>query len=249
MHAIWPPAGCDRQGHSAAADLQMSDTAQNGLEGLLARGMFELVPFNVAVIDRDFHVVAANRNFEEYFGEWRGRQCHQVYKNSGQRCAHCLAQATFDDGKVRVSDETGIDRHGRTCHYVVHLAPLKDSQGRVQYVVEMTTDLTETRHWRREYDLFFERVPCYVLVIDRNFRLIRANEKFREDFGEIEDKHCYQVCKRRDEPCCELPGKADVPGWRRSMSPARPASIETDHRRTMSSRLRRFRAERVAWRT
>ena len=88
---------------------------------------------------------------------------------------------------------------------MVHLAPLQDSQGRVQYVIEMTTDLTETRHWRREYDLFFERVPCYVLVIDRNFRVIRANEKFRRDFGEIEDKHCYEVCKRRNEPCPNCP--------------------------------------------
>ena len=42
--------------------------------------MFELVPFNVAVIDRDFNVVAANRNFEEYFGDWRNRRCYEVFK-------------------------------------------------------------------------------------------------------------------------------------------------------------------------
>jgi PAS domain S-box-containing protein len=69
----------------------------------------------------------------------------------------------------------------------------------------MTTDLTESRHWQREYDLLFERVPCYVLVIDHNFRVIRANEKFRRDFGEIEDKHCYELCKRRAEPCAKCP--------------------------------------------
>ena len=35
----------------------MSDDAlENGVEGLLARGMFELVPFNIAVIDREFRV-------------------------------------------------------------------------------------------------------------------------------------------------------------------------------------------------
>ena len=46
---------------------------------------------------------------------------------------------------MRVSDETGVDRHGRTCHYVVHLAPLQDASGQVNHVMEMTTDLTETR--------------------------------------------------------------------------------------------------------
>ena len=183
----------------------MNNASQNGLDDLLARGMFESVPFSVAVIDAEFRVVRANSNFEEYFGEWRGRRCYEVYKNATERCINCHAQNTFEDGQERVSDETGVDRHGRHCHYVVHSAPLKDSQGRVQYILEMTTDLTESRHWQREYDLLFERVPCYVLVIDRNFRLIRVNEKFRKDFGDIEDKHCYEVCKRRDEPCPKCP--------------------------------------------
>jgi PAS domain-containing protein len=60
----------------------MNGAAQNELEGLLGRQMFESVPFNVAVIDRDFRVVAANSTFEQFFGEWRGRRCHEVYKGS-----------------------------------------------------------------------------------------------------------------------------------------------------------------------
>jgi PAS domain S-box-containing protein len=183
----------------------MSGLTPTELHNLLARQLFELVPFNVAVIDRDYRLVAANRNFEEFFGEWQGRRCHEVYKNSASRCASCQAEATFADGRVRVSDETGIDRHGRTCHYVLHLAPLRDDQGEIQYLIEMTSDLTETLHWRREYDLFFERVPCYVLVVDRDFRVVRANEKFRRTFGETEGKHCYEVCKRRQTPCFHCP--------------------------------------------
>ena len=183
----------------------MIEPPQSDLQQLLGRELFELVPFNIAVIDRDFRVVAANRNFEEYFGPWRGRRCYETYKNSTDRCERCQAAATFEDGRVRVSDETGVDRHGRMCHYVVHLAPLFDENGHVQYVIEMTSDLTETKRWRREYDLFFERVPCYVLVIDQEFRIVRANEKFVKSFGEIEGRHCYEVCKRRRSPCRNCP--------------------------------------------
>jgi PAS domain S-box-containing protein len=190
----------------------MNNAVQNELEMLLGRGMFELVPFNVAVIDRDFRVVAANGNFEEYFGEWRGRLCHEVYKGSARTCARCQAQATFADGRVRVSDEAGVDRHGRACHYVVHLAPLKDAEGRVEHVIEMTSDLTETRRWQREYDLFFERVPCYVSVIDRNFRVIRANEKFRQTFGEAQGRYCYEAYKRRKKPCSNCPAALTFEG-------------------------------------
>jgi len=183
----------------------MSDALQNEIESLLGRDLFELVPFNIAVIDRQMQVVAANSNFAEYFGAWQGHRCYEAFKNASSPCARCQAQATFEDGRVRVSDETGVDRHGRTCHYVVHLAPLKDEAGSVRYVIEMTTDLTETRRWQREYDLFFERVPCYVLVIDREYRLVRANEKFRNSFGDTAGKHCYEACKRRNQPCSNCP--------------------------------------------
>ena len=171
------------------------------LEHLLRTGLFQRMPFNLAVIDRDFHVLVANGNFEDYFGNWRGRHCYEVYKNSAHPCEHCMARATFEDGRVRVSDEIGVDRHGRACHYVVHLAPLQNESGRIDYLIEMTTDLTETRSWQREYDLLFERVPCAAFVIDRSFRVIRGNDKFCQTFGEPQGRYCYEVCKRRKSPC------------------------------------------------
>jgi signal transduction histidine kinase len=183
----------------------MNPALDKELENHLGRSLFELVPFNVSVINREFRVLAANSCFEEYFGEWRGRRCYEVCKGATERCSNCQALATFADGRVRVSDESGVDRRGRTCHYVVHLAPVKDAAGRVQYVIEMTTDLTETRHWQREYDLFFERVPCYVSVIDRNLRIVRANEKFRQAFGEAEGRFCYEAYKKRTKPCSHCP--------------------------------------------
>ncbi len=183
----------------------MSQEIKNVLSERLVAGLFDIAPFNIAVIDRDFNVVAANKNFEQYFGDWSGKRCYETYKARDERCIHCQAVATFADGKVRVADEKGVDRNGRACHYVVHMAPLTDSEGKVEYVIEMTTDLTETRHWQRNYDLLFERSPCYVFVIDRDFRIIRANEKFREGFGEVSEKQCFQVCKRRSQPCARCP--------------------------------------------
>jgi PAS domain S-box-containing protein len=179
----------------------MSSLVQPELERLLGRSLFHQMPFNVAVIDAGFKILAANRSFEDYFGDWQNRYCYEVYKGAMQRCEQCQAVATLRDGLVRVSDETGVDRHGRTCHYVVHLAPLRDESGQIKYVIEMTTDLTETQAWRREYDLLFERVPCSAMVIDRRFRVIRANEKFRQTFGDPEGKSCHEICKRRNLPC------------------------------------------------
>jgi PAS domain S-box-containing protein len=180
----------------------MPRRSQAEVNQLLSSSMLQ-APFNVAVINRDHQIVAANENFQEYFGTWRDRYCYQVYKGQSRICDNCQSECTFADGRVRVSDEIGIDRHGRACQYVLHISPLKDKSGAISHVVQITTDLTETRTWQRQYDLLFERVPCAAFVIDRSFHLIRVNARFRQTFGDPDGKCCYQVCKRRKTPCRE----------------------------------------------
>jgi PAS domain S-box-containing protein len=51
------------------------------------------------------------------------------------------------------------------------------------------------------YQRYFEEMPCYVTAQDRGFRVIDANRRFREDFGNHEGRFCYQVYKRRPERC------------------------------------------------
>ncbi len=52
-----------------------------------------------------------------------------------------------------------------------------------------------------QYRQYFEAMPCYLTVQDREFRIIDANQRFRKDFGDFEDRHCYQVYKKRSERC------------------------------------------------
>ena len=47
----------------------------------------------------------------------------------------------------------------------------------------------------------FDAMPCYLTVQDRELRIIDANQRFREDFGDTENRFCYQVYKRRSEKC------------------------------------------------
>ena len=171
----------------------------------LHKELFNQVPFNIAIIDRDHNIIEANKNFEEYFGPWQGKKCYEAYKGRFTPCENCMSEKTFADGMVRVTDEVGIDRYGRTAHYVGHIAPVKDSEGNIPYIIEMTTDVTETKRWQREYSILFERAPCYIVVVDENFDIIRANERFRETFGDTKDKRCYEVYKRRKTKCANCP--------------------------------------------
>ena len=170
------------------------------------REIFQSVPYNGAIIDREFNLVEANDNFSEYFGNWRGKKCYQVYKNLDRPCENCNAILTFQDGKTRVSDEAGVDHKGRPAHYVVHIAPLKKRKNAtIDYVIELSSDVTEVQRWQREYQLLFDRVPCYITIIDKNYKIIRANESFRKNFGEVRGRQCYEVYKKRQSKCPNCP--------------------------------------------
>jgi len=183
----------------------MNKTKLKDIHQWLRDELFQQVPFNIAVIDRDYNIIEANENFVEYFGDWRNNKCYQAYKGRFSPCENCMSFKTFEDGLVRVTDEVGIDRHGRTSHYVGHIVPIKDENDNIPYVIEMTTDVTETKRWQREYSILFERAPCYIAVVDQNFRISRTNEHFRNTFGESTGKFCYEVYKHRQTKCKDCP--------------------------------------------
>jgi PAS domain S-box-containing protein len=111
------------------------------LASFLREHLFDLVPSAIAVIDREFNLVDANEQFEELFGEWRGRRCYEVYKGQKRRCGRCPALRAFA-GSQHTHTEVGVDRHGRPAYYVVQASPVMRADGTVPYVIEMSTDVT-----------------------------------------------------------------------------------------------------------
>jgi PAS domain S-box-containing protein len=55
----------------------------------------------------------------------------------------------------------------------------------------------------REYKLLFDQVPCSVVIIDRNFKIVRANKQAKKLFGGLQDQYCYFALKNRTERCIE----------------------------------------------
>jgi PAS domain S-box-containing protein len=176
------------------------------LSDLVFHELFQQVPFNVAIIDRDYNVIMANDNFTNYFGDWKGKKCYAVYKKLSKPCAECPSEEVFKTGKAVAADAVGIDQEGRKTHYVGNVFPIVEDKGdRVEYVMEMTHSIVETGRLQTDYQILFDRVPCYITVIGEDYRIVRANEAFRENFGDVLGQHCYKVYKRRSSKCPNCP--------------------------------------------
>jgi len=167
---------------------------------------FQMVPYMVAVVDKDYNIVEANANFEDFFGEWKNKKCYAVYKKQDKPCENCPSFKIFKDGQPRVIDSVVVDKEGRQAHNVVHSVPLHNPDDKsVEFIIEMSSAVTETNRLQQEVSVLFDRVPCYITVIDSDYRIVRANEKFRESFGDVLGQYCYKVYKRRNKKCPNCP--------------------------------------------
>ncbi|MBU1229775.1 MAG: PAS domain S-box protein [Proteobacteria bacterium] len=63
----------------------------------------------------------------------------------------------------------------------------------------------ELNRQRDEYQSLFSQVPCIITVQDRNFRLLRYNQEFREKFRPRPGDFCYHAYKGRNEKCPNCP--------------------------------------------
>jgi PAS domain S-box-containing protein len=169
---------------------------------------FEAMPCYVTVQDREFRLVAANQRFVEDFGQIEGRCCYQVYKRRSEPCERCPVDRTFRDGECHESEEDVKALDGRTVSVIVYTTPIRNDAGEVTAVMEMSTDITELARLQRQlresqarYHLLFEEVPCFISVQDEDLRIVEANRRFRQEFGEHFGRHCFKVYKHRDEEC------------------------------------------------
>jgi len=60
---------------------------------------------------------------------------------------------------------------------------------------------SELQHSRQMYKELFDKVPCYLTVIDRNFAIVRANDAFRNEFGDQVGNHCFSAYKGLASKC------------------------------------------------
>ncbi|MEW6364830.1 MAG: PAS domain-containing sensor histidine kinase [Acidobacteriota bacterium] len=128
-------------------DLRVIKRLEKQLEKVQARlaQMFEEVPCFISVQGRDRVIQHANRKFRETFGHGVGQYCWQVYKHRDEQCLVCTSQRTFDEGVTMEHEEVVVSAAGKRMHVLCVAAPLRNSAGEVESIIEMSTDITQLR--------------------------------------------------------------------------------------------------------
>jgi len=87
-----------------------------------------------------------------------------------------------------------------------HEDALEIALKRAEEKISMRRQLREAlRTTRQRHQELFDEVPCYISVLDPEFKITAANRRFKEDFGGPAGSFCYAVVKQRDKPCDPCP--------------------------------------------
>jgi PAS domain S-box-containing protein len=190
---------------------------------------FNEMPCFVSIHNRDLKVVAANQIYKERLGNRVGGNSWDIYPvpksefeiGNTQTLKHpntqtlktaCPVKETFESGKGQRRKETIKYSDGAEAPVIVHTAPIRNQNGEIELVLEISADVGEIKRLQEElrtaeqkFQQLFDEAPCYISVQDRSFKITAANRRFKEDFGEDIGGHCFEVYKHRNEHCPECP--------------------------------------------
>lgn len=107
--------------------------------------LFEEVPCFITVQGPDRIIQHANRRFREVFGEGVGNECFRLYKHREEQCLSCPMMDTFETGKTHDYEASVLSKEGEELNLLVTTAPLRNSDGVVEAVIEMGVDITQIR--------------------------------------------------------------------------------------------------------
>jgi len=137
------------------------------------QSLFQLVPCLITVQDRQYRLLQYNREFSQQFDPNPGDYCYQVYKGRDQKCEDCPVEKTFADGQSHYSEEKGIDKDGRTTHWILKTTPIRNDAGEIVAAMEISLDVTHTKQLEelviektKQYHTIFNNIPNPVFVLD-----------------------------------------------------------------------------------
>ncbi len=131
----------------------------------------------VIAVNRNYQIVMANDLFKTEFGMNTGSYCYKLWKERDRKCANCLVEKSFQDGNPHVSEETVVKKDGSTALMRIKSTPVRDGRGKIDYVLETATDLTEKKRLKSELNKIAGNLET---AIDKRLRhLEKSEERYR----------------------------------------------------------------------
>jgi CheY-like chemotaxis protein/nitrogen-specific signal transduction histidine kinase len=105
--------------------------------------VLDQLPCYILIHDSRLIITAANRRFQEDFGDTVGKPCYEACKNRTEPCPDCPVLKTFADGKSYQYEMEYIPANGVPKKVLAWTLPVLSSDGVATQVMVMSTDVSQ----------------------------------------------------------------------------------------------------------
>lgn len=155
------------------------------------QSLFEAVPCLITVQNKEFQLLRYNREFEDMFHPAKGDLCYHAYKRRSEPCEQCPVVETFKDGKPHHGEQKGINKHGELSYWTLRTAPIRNREGVITAVMEISVDITQMRVLEKEvrkseekYRAIFNNIPNPLFVLEKeSLKIIDCNSSVSAVYG------------------------------------------------------------------
>ena len=175
------------------------------------RTLLDNLPQNIFLKDRNSVYLSCNENYARALKikteEIAGKTDYEFYPKELAEKYRADDKRIVESGKVEEIEEKYI-QEGKEFIVKTVKTPIKDEQGSVIGILGIFWDITERNKAEGKRldalemrEKITEGLNEGILLIDRNFKILWANRKQKEQSGQIVGEYCYRATHRMDIPC------------------------------------------------
>jgi PAS domain S-box-containing protein len=148
----------------------------------MKKHILDSLPCGYALINEDFSFLSYNNIFSKLFSfESSPDQSILPFLNYEIKSR---IKEVFETGNEIVTYWTSDSSKISTKSYLINMIPLFFNE-KINNILCLVNDNSENNHWHKEFNMLFEKVPAYISIVDKEFNVIRSNEKYKDTFGDL----------------------------------------------------------------
>ncbi len=161
------------------------------------KDLIDLLPFGVALIGSDLALKLVNKKFGEITELKIGESLSVSESKFATTEVIMNIKRIFETGDESMQYIPGLSNEIKNEYQVATLIPLFGDNSDVNEILIILHSTSEAGNWQKEFNMLFEKVPCYISIVDKNLNVLRANERYRDTFGDIHSVFNTEQAKKR----------------------------------------------------
>jgi PAS domain-containing protein len=139
----------------------------------------------ISIQDRDLTVVYQNKIHISFFGDQRGKKCHQAYRQLENPCDACPVITSFKNGEIRSTEMTAPTDNGIS-YFEITTSPLRDAAGEVIAGIEVVRNIDRRKKMAQEREDLIHNLQealTNIKTLRGLLPICAACKKIRDDKG------------------------------------------------------------------